>query len=63
MLNDEIEVLQWGQQEEVDYNSISFAAPKPSAWSKFPTTEKPYNKYKFGSVNLFLSPDQMVTER
>ena len=36
---------------------------KPSSWSKFPTDENPWNKYKFGSVNLFLSAGKMITER
>eukprot|EP00353_Schmidingerella_taraikaensis_P000924 CAMPEP_0185596530 /NCGR_PEP_ID=MMETSP0434-20130131/80811_1 /TAXON_ID=626734 ORGANISM="Favella taraikaensis, Strain Fe Narragansett Bay" /NCGR_SAMPLE_ID=MMETSP0434 /ASSEMBLY_ACC=CAM_ASM_000379 /LENGTH=53 /DNA_ID=CAMNT_0028225049 /DNA_START=510 /DNA_END=671 /DNA_ORIENTATION=- len=35
----------------------------PSAWTEFPTREKPDGKYKFTSFSIYVSGDQQVTER
>ena len=63
LLVDETALLQIGFFDEVVYNSLKFLPAKPSSWSKFPTEDCPDCKYKFGSVNLFMSADQQVTER
>ena len=37
--------------------------PRPSAWSKFPTEENPENRYKFTSLEINFSQDQLLIDR
>ena len=50
-LDDETDFLQYGQSDDQEFTNYEINKdPKPSAWSEFPTTENPYNKYKFSSL-------------
>ena len=62
-LSDETTYLQWGQNDETEFFNLHFDAPKPSAWTKFPTAENPNTRYKFTSLVVFLDPDLTIIER
>ena len=62
-LGDEIELLQWGEEEELDFNHIEFDPPRPSAWGRFPTTDEPDNRYKFSSIAFKFIQNSKVIER
>ena len=38
-LGDEIGYVQWGDEEEIEFNSVTFDPPRPSAWTEFPSKE------------------------
>ena len=37
--------------------------PETSAWNKFPTDEDPLSRYKFTSVEVNFSADQLIVDR
>ena len=62
-LGDEIEILQWGEEEELDFNHVEFDPPRPSAWARFPTEDEPDNRYKFSSIAFKFIQGSKVIER
>ena len=62
-LGDEVGFVQWGDEEEFEFSSVTFETPRPTAWMDFPTNAQPENKYKFGSLWINLSPDLQVVQR
>eukprot|EP00353_Schmidingerella_taraikaensis_P006145 CAMPEP_0185571486 /NCGR_PEP_ID=MMETSP0434-20130131/3534_1 /TAXON_ID=626734 ORGANISM="Favella taraikaensis, Strain Fe Narragansett Bay" /NCGR_SAMPLE_ID=MMETSP0434 /ASSEMBLY_ACC=CAM_ASM_000379 /LENGTH=209 /DNA_ID=CAMNT_0028186945 /DNA_START=20 /DNA_END=649 /DNA_ORIENTATION=+ len=62
-LNDEISLLQYGQVEEIEFESLRFDQTIPSNFKFWPTADEPDNKYKFGSISLFFDQSQSVIER
>lgn len=56
MLSDETQVVQYGVASETYFNEFKLAGTAfPSSWSKFPTEENPYSKYKFTSIEINFS--------
>ena len=54
ILQDEIEFIQWGQNDEVTYEKLRSEASQPSFFSSWPTKENPRQLYKFSSMWLEL---------
>lgn len=52
LLSDEISFVQFGAEDEVNYNSFSLSDSRPSAWSKFPDSENPDSLFKYTSLNM-----------
>ena len=63
MLEDEIELLQYGEEEEFEFYRVNFESSAPSFMDKWPTEEQPDNKYKFGSLWIELSQNEIKIER
>ena len=58
MLSDETELVQYGMSVEDYFNEFKHAgAAYPSSWTKYPTDEDPYTKYKFTSIEINFSQD------
>ena len=56
-------MVQLGEESEIEFHQVLFEAPRPSAMDKFPTKERPNDRYKFTSFSMFFSLDLKVTER
>ena len=55
---DEIEYFQYGDSADNYFNTyLPNKVNYPSSWSKFPTEEDPYTKYKFTSMEVDFSMD------
>ena len=63
LLEDEISLLQYGQTEEIDFESIRLEAPEPSYFKEFPTKENPTKFYKFNGLWLELGQSVYKVER
>ena len=63
VLGDESQVLQFGYEVETEFYTYLNKMPEPSAWNKFPTTEKPLTRYKFTSVEVNFSLDEGTIQR
>ena len=63
MLEDESSLFQIGEQEERVFHTIQLEAPQPTSWVNFPTDEKPNNKYKYASFDIYFSQDQQIWNR
>ena len=63
MLEDEIELLQYGIEDEFEFYRVNYGGNGPSFMNKWPTKEEPDNKYKFASVWFELSQDEIKIER
>ena len=62
-LEDESSFLQYGQEEEYDFYTYELPPPKPSSWNVYPTREKPDGMFKFGSIEINMSQDQITWNR
>ena len=62
-LQDEIEFIKYGEEEEFEYNTVEFASPIPSAWFDHPSSGNPDGRYKFTSIAFQMCLDSMVIER
>ena len=63
-LEDEVEYLQYGNINSDYYNNFMIDSNvRPSAWSKFPTQDNPNGKYKFTSLEITYSQDQLTFNR
>ena len=62
-LEDEVEVLQYGESEEDEFYRLNFLPAIPSFMDFWPTVEEPDNLYKYASVWIELSPHEHKTER
>ena len=56
-------MLQYGQTEEIDFQSIRLEAAEPSYFTEFPTKESPTNFYKYISLWLELGQTVYKVER
>ena len=63
VLEDEIEIVQYGIEDEFEFYRVNYATSGPSYMNKWPTKEEPDNKYKFASVWFELSQDESKIER
>ena len=63
LLADEVEFLQYGIEDEVEFTTIEFDPPAPSSMSSWPTKNEPDNYYKITSAYVTLTMDQTVIER
>lgn len=58
MLSDETTIVQYGMSSESYFNEFKLAGTAfPSAWTKYPTEEDPYTKYKFTSIEINFNQD------
>ena len=62
-LSDEVGLVQWGVEDEIEYTKVEFDAPAPSSMWDWPTEIDPDNKYKIVSSYVTLTMDQKVIER
>eukprot|EP00354_Favella_ehrenbergii_P009559 CAMPEP_0170451754 /NCGR_PEP_ID=MMETSP0123-20130129/890_1 /TAXON_ID=182087 /ORGANISM="Favella ehrenbergii, Strain Fehren 1" /LENGTH=64 /DNA_ID=CAMNT_0010713551 /DNA_START=360 /DNA_END=551 /DNA_ORIENTATION=- len=59
-LQDETDLVQYGQEDENIFYSFSMPAPLPSSWIYYPTEESPSTRYKFVSIEINFNLDQNV---
>ena len=57
VLQDEAEIIQYGQESEETFYSFELPAPLPSAWIYFPTDENKSSRYKFASIEINFTLD------
>jgi len=50
ILLDEIDLLQLGQNDELEYEKITFQEPQTSAIDSYPTQENPYGVHRFAGI-------------
>ena len=62
-MSDESELVQFGDSVDTYYYSHKEPKNQPTAWSRFPTPEEPFSKYKYASINLTLDRDLVVDYR
>ena len=62
VLDDDVDVLQLGQEVIYEFTSTEFGSTEPSAFSKWPTREEP-TVYKFNAFYLELRPEYTIIER
>jgi len=62
-LQDETDLVQYGQEDENIFYSFSMPAPLPSSWIYYPTEESPSTRYKFVSIEINFNLDQNVWTR
>lgn len=62
-LQDEIQLIKYGEEEEFEFNTVEFAPPIPSAWFDHPSLSNPDGRYKFTSVAFQMCLDSMIIER
>ena len=63
VLQDEAEIIQYGQETEQTFYSFELPAPLPSAWIYFPTDENQSSRYKFASIEINFSLDVKQWQR
>ena len=64
LLEDEVDYMQYGYADTGYFNNFLIEANvRPSAWTKFPTEENPFGKYKFTSIEINFSQDQLTISR
>ena len=63
ILEDEIELVQYGQSDEITFEKLRVASPEPSSWNEWPTKEKPKSNFKFNSLWLELGQNYFLVKR
>ena len=63
ILEDESSLVQIGQRQERVFHSFQLDAPQPTSWVSFPTPEKPLEKFKFASFDIYFSQDIQLWTR
>ena len=62
-MEDETELVQYGQSDEISFEKLRLNNPEPSDRVKWPTRDSPTDQYKFNSVWLELGQNLIVVER
>ena len=62
-LEDEIDFIQFGQVDEVEFTDINFSSAESSRFNKWPTYDQPDNQYKVIGIWLTFGQSVRVTER
>ena len=62
-LQDEVSMLQLGDQDLISFESVNFGAKSPSSYNEWPTKEKPAKTYKYNSIFLELNQEKIMIER
>ena len=62
-LTDEIDFFSIGQQNSVEFQSVSYGTPQPSLFNDWPTLENPFGEYKFIGIWLELAQSKTTIER
>jgi len=52
ILLDEVDLLQLGQNDELEYEKITFLEPQTSVLESFATQENPYGVHRFAGIYI-----------
>lgn len=63
VLYDEIDILQYGQNQREDFLQMSFGFPEPSSKTIWPTKKDPSKLYKLASIWLEQGLSERIVER
>lgn len=63
LLEDEAELIQYGQPSETTFLDFHMEDSLPSSWIYFPTAENPSTKFKFTSMEIKMSLDLVTWGR
>ena len=61
-LEDETDLLKFGQLDHVEYQTMNIGQQLPSSW-RDDLDKKPDGQYKFGSLHLTIDSDKKITIR